>query len=454
MSCRDVEDALVDLTDGRLDAATELRLHDHVETCAACRERAALWGALVPSMRALEPKPPTPIRLRRMEVEIERRLAAEPRELAPPRGRKLWIGLTAAVAAAAMLLVLIGLRHRAPGVPAPPAFATVKSHTGTAEALGTHLAAGSRVVVPNGGETQLELACGASLTLSGPGRLVLGGETAHVALLLEEGRLEVAVTHRRAEETFSVALPDGRVDVRGTRFVVVAKPSESWVRVTEGRVAAFDRDGREHGVDAGETHWFAAPELPAPAPPPSPATRDASCEAPRTDCAQLTRAVRKAMRIGQYPHALGLLDSAARVSAGCPRWPLTCRDELGYLRAEALRASGRLDAAVSAYKLLDRRDAPPATRQNALYAAAQLERRLGNLGAARSDYERALAAAPRGALREEVMLGALEAAELAGDGVAELAAARRYLSAFPEGIGARDARRVEAKHRSENGSAP
>src|SRR5690348_1421158 len=98
MSCRDVEDALIDLADGRLDAASELRLHDHVEGCSACRERAALWSVLVPSIRALEPKPATPNRLRRMELEIERRLAAgDPGQGRSP-ARKLWIGPTAAVA--------------------------------------------------------------------------------------------------------------------------------------------------------------------------------------------------------------------------------------------------------------------------------------------------------------------------------------------------------------------
>ncbi|MCA1665766.1 MAG: hypothetical protein LC659_16105 [Myxococcales bacterium] len=112
-----------------------------------------------------------------------------------------------------------------------------------------------------------------------------------------------------------------------------------------------------------------------------------------------------------------------------------------------MRASGRLDEAVAAYKMLDRRDAPSATRQNALYAAAQLERRLRKLDAARTDFDRALAAAPSGALREEAMLGAMEVADQAGDRSGAIAAARRYLDAFPEGISASQARRIVAGER-------
>ena len=40
MTCFNTESELVDLLDGRLDAAHELAVHAHLETCADCRRRA------------------------------------------------------------------------------------------------------------------------------------------------------------------------------------------------------------------------------------------------------------------------------------------------------------------------------------------------------------------------------------------------------------------------------
>jgi tetratricopeptide (TPR) repeat protein len=193
---------------------------------------------------------------------------------------------------------------------------------------------------------------------------------------------------------------------------------------------------------------FSVPEPTAPLPAPAAPTPRHVCSAPPVSCRFLTQAVRGGIRGRKYEHALSLIEPALQPQRPYCR-PLACRNELGYLRAEALRGAGRLDEAVAAYKLLDRGNAPSATRQNALYAAAQLERRLGKLAAARSDFDRALAAAPGGALREESMLGAMEAADRDGDHVGARAAARRYLDTFPAGIGAAQARRILAGERSD-----
>ena len=81
-------------------------------------------------------------------------------------------------------------------------------------------------------------------------------------------------------------------------------------------------------------------------------------------------------------------------------------------------------------------------RQNALYAAAQIERRQGHLAAAAADFERALAAAPRGALHEEALVGAMESARAAGDTARARALAARYLEEFPRGLVAPAARKL------------
>jgi outer membrane protein assembly factor BamD (BamD/ComL family) len=119
-----------------------------------------------------------------------------------------------------------------------------------------------------------------------------------------------------------------------------------------------------------------------------------------------------------------------------------CEDELRYLNAEALNQAGRVDDAVAAYRALDRRAAPPAMRQNALFAAAQIERRQGHLAAASADFERALAAAPRGALHEDSLVGAMDSARAAGETARARALAARYLEEFPRGLVAPAARKL------------
>jgi outer membrane protein assembly factor BamD (BamD/ComL family) len=120
----------------------------------------------------------------------------------------------------------------------------------------------------------------------------------------------------------------------------------------------------------------------------------------------------------------------------------TCADELRYLNAEVLNQSGRLDDAVTAYRALDRRSATSAMRQNALYAAAQIERRQGHPKAAASDFERASAVAPRGALHEDALAGAMQSASDAGDKTRARELAARYLREYPRGLTAPAARKL------------
>jgi TolA-binding protein len=158
------------------------------------------------------------------------------------------------------------------------------------------------------------------------------------------------------------------------------------------------------------------------------------------------------MRGGSSDRALHLLADARRelrvAGPRCEGSTAACEDELGYLNAEALNQAGRLDDAAAAYRALDRRGAPPAMRQNVLYATAQIERRQGRPAAAAATFERALAAAPRGALREDALVGAMESAHAAGDEARARALAARYLKEFPGGLGA------VAAHRFAGDGAP
>jgi len=236
--------------------------------------------------------------------------------------------------------------------------------------------------------------------------------------------------------------------VRGTRFSVHKTAAGSDVRVDEGQVRVAFADGRTELVSAGQTTSSIEPILPpAPAHLVPPAAEAPDCSVVMRSCRETTTAARSSMRAGDPSRALRILAERGRGSADVPARCDSpgigaCQDELRYLHAEALDEAGRLDDAVAAYRGLDRRTAPPAMRQNALYAAAQIERRRGHNLAARADYERALDAAPRGALRGEILMGAMETAALAGESARARALALRYLEEFPAGIGAPGARRL------------
>jgi hypothetical protein len=470
MSCRETEDALVDLADGRLDVAAQVRLHDHVEGCAACRARAATWGRLVPALRAASPPPPDSMQVRRMELEIERQLRQDARAAPPVRSggggrlRPIWAMAALGVAAAAAWVAM-----RSSGGPSGPArgslSATVARVSGASFAFGSPVGKGAVVgsgqalAVASGGEILLQIAPGTTVDLHGPARLMLAGTGARVELRLAEGLLDAVVAHRRDGETFAVVTDDARVEVRGTRFTVAALPGRPWVRVDEGRVIVRTSDGRERPVGTGESLALRAPAPPHAPPPPEPsppteitppaaAPAASACETPAPACASTARRARLAMRARAYDRALAILADDARPFSGggaaCAETWSSCRNELRYLRAEALRLDGRLDAAIAAYKTLDHRGAPPVTRQNVLYAAAELEQRLGRAAAARADYERAFAVAPAGALSEESLLGAMETAWRQRDADAARTLAGRYLARFPRGTGAELARRIRS----------
>src|SRR5262249_54566240 len=119
VSCAEIEARLVDAADGRLDLPAQVRLHAHLDGCAACRERAGLGRGLVPGMRTLVPPPPDAMQARRMQLEIERRLAAA----GAPAPRRSWSWARRAVpaavglAAAAAALIVALPRIRGGGAP-------------------------------------------------------------------------------------------------------------------------------------------------------------------------------------------------------------------------------------------------------------------------------------------------------------------------------------------------
>ncbi len=471
VNCAEVEARLVDVVDGRMDPVATVRLHAHIEGCADCRRRAAFWRIAVPKMRSLTPEAPDAMSVRRMQVEIERLGAAETATPAPPRSRR-WprLFVPAALTFVGAAVVLLALRQ--PSMPlalGPTAasatdrgYATLTRVTGTltidgrAQAVTAGLPADREIVLAAATEAELSLARGSTLRIAGPAHLRLGGTARAVEVRLEAGTLDAAVAHRVAGETFAVATPDLRVEVRGTKFAVVATTAGSSVRVSEGRVAVRFADGSERPVGAGESASWPTPAAPPPPAadaalaPAASATAEAqpaaTCGTVVRTCEEAGRAARGSMRSGDAAHALRLIAAGsheARVGEGsCAPNLIACQDELRYLRAEAFRQEGSLDEAVAAYHQLDRHGAPAAMRQNALYAAAQIEERQGRKRQAHRDYERALGVAPEGALGEEALAGSMESAAALGELARARRLARRYLETFPSGLRVATAQRL------------
>jgi hypothetical protein len=451
LRCAEVEARFVDVVDGRLDPADGVRFHAHIEGCAACRERAALWGALTPRLRDAVPPRPDAMATRRMQVEIERRLAGRVAASPAQRWRPWWapaFGLVAAAAAIAIWVRAGGPAH-APVV----GYAAFSSLSGDvrigdrASQSATRVPVGTPIALGAGAVAELALDGGAALRVEGPGRLALEGSARAVAVRLTEGKLAAQVTHRQPDQTFAVITRHARVEVRGTRFSVAAAGDATHVEVTEGQVAVLADDGRTRMVSAGGSYDRVVPEAEPPVATPQltpPLDRAPGCDDVARSCQAAARAIRAAMRGGDAERALRMIAdarrAAARGDASCPSDG--CDDELGYLHAEALNQGGRLDDAVAAYRTLDRRGATSAMRQNALVAAAQIERRQGRMAAAAADFEHALAAAPRGALHEDAMVGAMESARAAGETARARTLAARYLEEYPRGLGAAAARKL------------
>ncbi len=466
MNCTEVEARLVDVVDGRLDPVASVRLHAHIEGCADCRTRAAFWRAAVPKMRGLAPDAPNAMSVRRMQVEIDRLVAAEasaPATLPSRRWPRLFVPAALTLAGAAAVLLVMRAPSK-PLVPSPAATATERTDkdgyatltrvmgtltiNGRAQATAARLPVDREIVLASATEAELSLDRGSTLRIEGPARLRLGGTARAVEVRLDAGTLDASVAHRLAGETFSVATSDLHVEVRGTKFVVVATATGSSVRVREGRVAVRFADGSERPVAAGEsTSWpMPAPTAALPIPGTAAAETRPTCGAVVRACEEAGRAARRSMRSGDAARALRLIAAGsheARDPDGtCASSLSACEDELRYLRAEAFRQEGSLDEAVAAYHQLDRHGAPAAMRQNALYAAAQIEERQGRKAQAHSDYERALGAAPEGALREEALFGSMESAAALGDRARARQLARRYLETFPSGLRVATARRL------------
>lgn len=229
--------------DRRLSAADRAAFERHAQSCQECgRERAQLARLhdLAGSMSAPEA---APLARKRERNELLRRahaasISSTPASLRLAMPRSAWLALPG-VAVVLVLALWLGLGGG--GSARAPKFETIAAPSTLWQSLGEGPAA---------------------------------------RLSLNDGSLQIAVQKLETGQSFVITLPDGELEVRGTRFVVdVKSPRTERVAVSEGLVSLRIRGQHELLLRAGDT-WtapsVASPVVAASAPVVAPPTLSAA----------------------------------------------------------------------------------------------------------------------------------------------------------------------------------
>jgi TolA-binding protein len=154
------------------------------------------------------------------------------------------------------------------------------------------------------------------------------GQTVHVHAGAT-GHFELEVDKLKSGQRFLVDLPDGELEVQGTRFEInLADGHTKSVRVFEGRVALRIRGEEPRTLNANDV-WDVQPVVVAPVPPPPPPPPPASSSAPPPPPVSVTTAL-------PPPSASASAASSAPVSLASAMEAFTSGD---YARAETLFAA-------------------------------------------------------------------------------------------------------------------
>jgi len=235
--------------DGRLSPADRASFERHAETCRACaRERDGLAR-----LRAVADRVPvlesTPLRRRQMHLSLLQR--ANQIQLGAERRYKKTFSAALAAAALATFVVAGVLLLRLP---------LLAPRAATQNVL---------PAAPVLAEPTFEI------VTSPEGRWHRARAGASLRLAVARGTYTIFVNPLRAGQRFVVELPDGELEVRGTRFVIDLDSATRRVAVSEGLVVLRLSGHPERSLAAGQA-WNAPPPpalLPAGAkePPASPA---------------------------------------------------------------------------------------------------------------------------------------------------------------------------------------
>jgi hypothetical protein len=206
-------------------------------------------------------------------------------------------------------------------------------------------------------------------------------------LAIRRGRFDLSVRRLSEAQRFVLVLPDGELEVQGTRFVVEVDGTRTLgVDVEEGRVAlrVRERGGSLMLLGAGER--FAASSLPAPTTAPTPPPADAASAAPLV------------------PHAPAkeTLRPAAPPTGGTER-DLAKDAERGadFARAMSAFSSGNFGEAEKRFQAFAARYPTDPRAEDATFLTAVASARRGNHENARILAKRYLSRYPSGLRRRE-----------------------------------------------------
>lgn len=334
--------------DGKLSGAERASFERHAASCAECARELRALARLRQLAEKLPTGTPTPLEHRRQRQALLRR-ASERSQRAPiPPRRRAFAAF--ALSGALMAAVSIGFALRA------------WQFDSEAPA---QLAAPTYRLDASPGASWQTIEAGAAL------RLRLGS-----------GSFMLEVDKLTALQRFVLELPDGELEVIGTRFGVRVDPEGTQrVEVTEGRVALRLRDALPISLEAGES-WTAEREAArAAAPPSEPAAAPPSASAPATAPAAATPS---------EPSPVGARQTVPPEKKRAPKPPPgeqartagTPNDD--FARAMAAFGAGDYGQAERLFQDFERRHAEDARQEDSMFLRAVARARRGDAAGARA----------------------------------------------------------------------
>jgi hypothetical protein len=217
------------IEDGRLSGADRVSFERHAASCSACSRELVSLARLRRLAGQLPARVPLPIERRRSRQALLRR-TLELSQRASPRPRALAVALGVLLAAASVLTFWYGASPRSPEVALAPDIPSYRLRTSE-----------------HAEWRELE-------------------RSATVRLALAHGNFDLDIDTLASGQRFLLELPDGELEVVGTRFSVLVEPEGTrHVRVSEGRVALRLHHQAPLSLGAGEA-WL-PPEVARTGPP-------------------------------------------------------------------------------------------------------------------------------------------------------------------------------------------